>query len=462
MRKLTVTDFTLKNAVSDSGNQLTFRNKTDIAVCLDRLCVDAVELAPIKNSKEDCVVNRTIANLMKNCTVKMTVGMTQESVDEAWSCLCEAKDPCLRVAVPVSTVQMEYLYHIKAPKMLETVAMLCAAAKEKCEKVELVALDASRADREFLINICSTACSSGAVSVTLCDDAGILMPDETAEMVTAVKSACDIRVSVMTSDAVSMAAANAVAAVKAGADGVETSATGNWLNTGKFSDIMRMRGSDMGVECGLNAAGIHRDVEEIHSIITKGRSALTVTTDDAYSDISLNRESTIADVNEAVRTLGYELSYEDSGKVYEEFKRVSSRKAHIGFKEIDAIVASAAMQVPSTYHVDSFVINSGNIITATANIVLVRDGEKLSGISTGDGPIDAAFLAIEQVIGHHYELDDFQIQSVTEGHEAMGSAMVKLRDGDRLYSGIGVSTDIIGASIRAYVNALNKIVHNDK
>lgn len=218
----------------------------------------------------------------------------------------------------------------------------------------------------------------------------------------------------------------------------------------------------MGVECGLNAAGIHRDVEEIHSIITKGRSALTVTTDDAYSDISLNRESTIADVNEAVRTLGYELSYEDSGKVYEEFKRVSSRKAHIGFKEIDAIVASAAMQVPSTYHVDSFVINSGNIITATANIVLVRDGEKLSGISTGDGPIDAAFLAIEQVIGHHYELDDFQIQSVTEGHEAMGSAMVKLRDGDRLYSGIGVSTDIIGASIRAYVNALNKIVHNDK
>ena len=89
-----------------------------------------------------------------------------------------------------------------------------------------------------------------------------------------------------------------------------------------------------------------------------------------------------------------------------------------------------------------------------------RNGERLSGTSTGDGPINAAFLAIEQVIGHHYELDDFQIQSVTEGHEAVGSAVVKLRDGDKLYSGCGVSTDIIGASIRAYVNALNKIVYS--
>ena len=123
------------------------------------------------------------------------------------------------------------------------------------------------------------------------------------------------------------------------------------------------------------------------------------------------------------------------------------------------MIASAAMQVPSTYHIESYVINSGNIITATANIVLNKDGERLTGISTGDGPINAAFLAIEQIIGHHYELDDFQIQAVTEGHEAVGSAVVKLREGGVLYSGNGISTDIVGASIRAYINALNKIVY---
>ena len=97
-----------------------------------------------------------------------------------------------------------------------------------------------------------------------------------------------------------------------------------------------------------------------------------------------------------------------------------------------------------------------------ANVTLERDGEKISGVSTGDGPIDAAFFAIEQIIGHHYELDDFQIQSITKGREALGSSLIRLRAGGKLYSGNGLSTDIVGAAIRAYINALNKIVYEGK
>ena len=107
---------------------------------------------------------------------------------------------------------------------------------------------------------------------------------------------------------------------------------------------------------------------------------------------------------------------------------------------------------------DTYTVTSGNVTTAMAQISLIRDEVKYSGVSTGEGPIDAAFLSIEQVIGHHYELDDYQVQSVTEGKEALGSALVKLREGGKLYSGNGTSTDIVAASIRAYVNALNKIV----
>ena len=106
-------------------------------------------------------------------------------------------------------------------------------------------------------------------------------------------------------------------------------------------------------------------------------------------------------------------------------------------------------------------VNSGNIITATAHVVLDKDGQRVQGISVGDGPIDAAFMAIEQLIGHHYELDDFSIRSVTGGHEAVGEALVRLRDGGKLYSGRGISTDIVGAAIRAYINALNKIVYRE-
>ena len=130
-------------------------------------------------------------------------------------------------------------------------------------------------------------------------------------------------------------------------------------------------------------------------------------------------------------------------------------------RELDIIVASAAMQVPPTYTLANYVINCGNIISASAHLKLTRGEQALEGICLGDGPIDAAFLAIEQIIGHHYELDDFQIQAVTEGREAMGSALVKLRSGGKLYSGKGISTDIIGASIHAYLSALNKIVYEE-
>ena len=118
--------------------------------------------------------------------------------------------------------------------------------------------------------------------------------------------------------------------------------------------------------------------------------------------------------------------------------------------------------MPSAYKLISYVINNGNIITASAHIVLERDGVTTEGIELGDGPIDASFIAIDKIIGRHYELDDFQIQAVTEGKEAMGSAVVKLRSDGKLYSGNGISTDIIGASIRAYLNAINKIVYEEE
>ena len=154
------------------------------------------------------------------------------------------------------------------------------------------------------------------------------------------------------------------------------------------------------------------------------------------------------------------LSVKRVAKVYAAFLRIADKK-NVGEKELDAIVASAALQVPPTYTLESYVINSGNVITATAQVKLLKQGKTLSGFAVGDGPIDAAFLAIEQIIGHHYELDDFQIQAVTEGREAMGSALVRLREDGKLYSGKGISTDIIGASIHAYLNALNKIVYEE-
>ena len=117
--------------------------------------------------------------------------------------------------------------------------------------------------------------------------------------------------------------------------------------------------------------------------------------------------------------------------------------------------------MPSTYTIESYVINSGNIITSSAQITLKKNDKSLTGVAIGDGPIDASFKAMEQIIGRHFELDDFSIQTVTQEKEAMGNALVRLRSGGKIYSGTGLSTDIIGASVRAYVNAVNKIVYEE-
>jgi len=119
------------------------------------------------------------------------------------------------------------------------------------------------------------------------------------------------------------------------------------------------------------------------------------------------------------------------------------------------------MQAPSTYHLESYTTNSSNLTSSMSQVTLKCNGEIMCGVSTGEGPIDSAFRAIENCVGYHYELDDFQVQSVTEGKEALGSALVRLRNNGKLYSGNGISADIVAASIRAYINALNKIVFEE-
>ena len=177
--------------------------------------------------------------------------------------------------------------------------------------------------------------------------------------------------------------------------------------------------------------------------------------------VYLDEESTMADVSLAAQKLGYELTEEDLGKVLKAVKQVCERKSTVGKRELEALIASYAMQAPSAYHLESYLANCGNKTASLAHVTLLRDGQTVSGVSDGDGPIDASFRAIEQAVGCHYELDDFQIQAVTEGKEALGAALVKLRSTGKLYSGNGISTDIVGASIRAYLNALNKIVFEE-
>ena len=472
MREIRLADCTLRVCGAKTGNSLSFKEKLEIARELDALGADVIEVAPILEAKTDSLLVRTLSTLVLRSTLACPAGRTEASVAAAWEALKGAKKPRLVVPLPVSTVQMEYECALKPAAMLEKIASLVSAAKALCPEVEFAAGDATRADFDFLCAALDRAVSAGATAVTVCDSAGEMLPDEFAALVekllTALPALSGVTLGVQCSDALHMGAACAVAAAQAGARELKTAVSGGDTPAlDALGAVLRARGDSLGLAAALDQTRLGRAVGRMRGM-TDTRRAATSAFDNRMgapapedvASLALGPDTPAAELDAVLRRLGYELSAEDAAQVYEQFRRIAVKKS-VGAKELDAIVAAAALQVPPKYKLISYVINSGNVINATAHIRMEKDGAVLTGLVTGDGPIDAAFLALEQIVGTHYELDDFQIQAVTEGREAMGSALVKLRAGGRLYSGQGLSTDVIGASIRAWVDALNKIAYEE-
>ena len=460
MRKISVVDYTLRKLAEYGSRGLLFREKLAIAIGIDKYGADVIELPALRSPKEDGIIFRTIAQSVSGAIVAIPVGGTEEEIRLAADCIKGAARTRLVVSLPVSTVQMEYMYRLKAPKMIERIGQTVAMARSLCEDVEFEALDATRSDAGFLSEACLAAKESGASCLAICDDAGIMMPEELAALVKDIKEKVDLPLTVKVSDSISLAVADALASLQAGADGVKASVTDDGLQIGSFAQAFKTKGAQLGLETGLQFTELQSDIE---GLLKKMQQRTEKDDRPAIigSAVFLDSESTIQQVSEAVRSLGYDLSDADLGKVYEALMRLCEQKSSIGGKELEAIIASSAMQVPATYKLKNYIGTMSNKVNSVTNVVLERDGEKISGTGTGNGPIDSAFTAIEQCIGHHYELDDFQIQAVTEGRESLGSALVRLRSNGKLYSGNGLSSDICGASIRAYINALNKIAYEE-
>ncbi|MBQ5950688.1 MAG: hypothetical protein IJL66_00860 [Lachnospiraceae bacterium] len=457
----------MKQPVETGGIAFSFREKIELAKLLDRVGVPVIETAPIVNRRTDSLLIKSLASAVRDSVIATPLSLMEEdSAAVTWSALKEARKARLQVVAPVSTVQMEYICRMKPAAVLEQVKTQVAAAKAVCGEVEFVAEDAGRSEPEFLRNIAAAAVEAGASIVTICDTAGNLLPEEFYASVKAVREDLPepVRLGVKISNELFLADACAVSAVLAGADEVKTAACGDFTaSLEKLVYILKTRGNEHGLTCPVRDTELRRTINQIRRMgeAKHGKTPYDTAPHDG-SDAVLTVHDDMDAVMKAVAGIGYDLGEEDAVNVYNAFMRIAEKKESVGIKELDAIVASAALQVPQTYKVQDYVINSGNVITATSHIRMEKDGQILDGLAVGDGPVDASFLAIEQIVGHHYDLDDLQVRAVTEGREAMGETIVRLRSTDgRLYSGRGISTDIIGSSIRAYVSAVNKIIYEE-
>ncbi|MBQ6412462.1 MAG: hypothetical protein IJI19_03150 [Ruminococcus sp.] len=455
MNYIKIADTTL----SDPKSNLTFKQKLEIARKLERLGVDAVELPEVGTVKADTLLVRTAASFVKNSVLSVAATTSPAAIDRAAEALSTAVHPRIRIELPMTSSIMEYTLHKKQNKMCDYVSAMIAKAKTVCDDVEFVAVDATRAEEAFLKEAVKTAVEAGASKVTLCDDAAILLPDDFAAFVVRVTEGADVPVGVLCNNKNGVATAAAILAVKNGAACVKTSIGGEATPLREFGALIKDIRENYGITADIRTTELHRAIDQIEWIIN-GKTRSVNAREIVDDGVRLSINDTIDTVRESIEKLGYDLSDEDIKKVYDEFLRIA-RKKNVGIKELDAIIASAALQVPETYTLENYVINSGNRISSSAQISLNREGRTVQGIAIGDGPIDAAFHAIEQIIGRRFELDDFSIQTVTQEKEAMGNALVRLRVGGRIYSGTGLSTDIIGASVRAYINAVNKIVYEE-
>jgi len=466
LETILISDCTLTG--NEDQMSLSFREKIEFCKMVNKLNISVIQLNPIRQKKIDSLLIKSIVSAVKNVIVAVPVDLNADSVQETWETLKHAESARLQIAVPVSSVQMEYIFHMKPAAILKASADTIRECRKMTKDIEFIAEDATRSDHNFLCSIIKEAITAGAGTITLSDKAGEMLPDEIGgfldRLTEDVPELKKVTLGFSFSNNLCLADACAVAAIRHGIREIKAMVCrDDGISLANICRIVHIKGSEFGVRTSANTEQIRRVLGQISvlfggkgSLQDRGRDNLTDTAEGLYASDS--KETLL----HAVDRLGYDLNAEDQEKVWDSFQKITAKKDMITMKELDAIIAAEAMQVPSVYHDIRYTINTDHSIGAMAHMKMKFDDKELEGVSTGDGVVDAAFLSIEKAIGRHFELDDFQIQAITEGKEAMGETIVKLRNNGKLYSGRGLSTDIVGSSIMAYINALNKIMFEEE
>ncbi len=498
-KMIKIFDTTLRDGEQSPGCSMNLKEKIEMAQQLERLNVDVIEAGFAAASPGDLHSIQEISKNIKNCTVASLARCHKNDIDKAWESLKYAAHPRIHVFLATSPIHMEYKLNMTEEQVLKSAEEMVAYAKSLCNDIEFSAEDATRSSVDFLAKVFDKVIAAGATTINIPDTVGYTTPDEYYNFLTSVIERCPalktVDISVHCHNDLGLGVANSIAAIKAGATQIECTINGIGeragnsaleeivmvINTRKdIFDIETridskqiMRSSNLltritGVKVqpnkaivGANAfaheSGIHQ-----HGVLKNKETYEIMTPESVGLDtnkIVLGKHSGRHAFNEKLIQLGYNLTQEELDEAFKKFKELADKKKDVFDKDIDALVSRQKVEVPKVYELDKYVINSGNIITSTATLTIKKGNILIEEVAAGDGPISASFKAMEKIIGQSLELDDFSLSSVTEGEDALGEAIVKLRENGNIYIGHGLSTDIIESSIIAYINAVNKMIY---
>ncbi len=499
-KRVKIFDTTLRDGEQTPGVNLNITEKLEIARQLVKLGVDVIEAGFAIASPGDFESIKTISENVHDVIIASLSRAIEKDIDRAWEAVKGAYSPRIHTFLATSDIHMKYKLKMTEDEVFERAVAMVKHAKKYCNDVEFSAEDASRSRLEFLYKLIEAVIKAGATVVNIPDTVGYSMPNEYGLLIKNVRENVSniykADISVHCHNDLGLAVANSLAAIQNGAIQIECTVNGLGERAGNasleeiimalntrhdfYKDIsskidtteifrtsrlvtnlsgisLQPNKAIVGANAFSHESGIHQ-----HGVMCE-KSTYEIMTPESIglseNKMVLGKLSGKHAFEERVKEMGYSLAPEEIKKAFEMFKKLADKKKVVTDKDIEAIVEENVSEINEVFYLENFQISSGNKIVGTSTVTLKKNDKFFTEAATGDGPIDAAFYAIERASGVSLELIDYNIRAVTEGKDALGEVTVKVQKEGKNFVGRGVSTDIIEASVKAYLNAINRVVN---
>lgn len=498
--RVLIFDTTLRDGEQSAGASMTVEEKVEIARQLERLNVDVIEAGFPISSLGDFEAVQSIAREVRKPIIAALARANAGDIDRAAEALRDAAHPRIHVFISSSDQHIQHQLRKNREEVVEMAAEAVARAKKHVADVEFSPMDSSRTDKEYLAHMVRAAVDAGATTVNIPDTVGYSVPAEFASLIDYLRQQVPelgdtVRLSVHCHDDLGMSVANSLAAVKAGARQVEGCINGIGERAGNTAIeevimALRTRSDYFGVDTQVDtkqlfatsrlvsqvsgfsvqpnkavigrnafrhASGIHQDG------MLKERSTYEIIdpleVGVPRSELVLSKLSGRHGLKSRLNELGYSPTEEEMGKIYEGFKSIADKKREVTDRDLISLMSNERSSVTETYTLESVQVTCGSNAIATATVHLVDNaGRTFTDAATGTGPVDAVYKAINRIVLVPNSLTEFSVNAVTEGIDAVGEVSIRIEQDGRQYTGRGADTDIIVASAKAYMNALNRLL----
>ncbi len=495
--RIVIFDTTLRDGEQTPGVNLNLSEKLEIARHLESLGVDVIEAGFPAASPGDFEAVRAVSQNV-GCSVAALCRCVPDDIQKGWKAVKYSKNPRIHVFLATSDIHMRYKLRMKPEEVLRRAVEGVRLAKSLCDNVEFSCEDASRSLPEFLYQVLEAVIEAGATTVNIPDTVGYATPPEFGALIQSifekVPNISKAMVSVHCHNDLGMAVANTLSAIENGARQIETTINGLGERAGNCSMeevimALSVRSGIYGIDHGIDTTKLYRTSQRVskftgvsvpinkaivganafahesgihqHGVLANPMTYEIMTPQSVGktdSTLVLGKLSGRHAFSDKLSAMGYSLSKEEIDGAFARFKVLADRKKTVTDKDLEVLITQKVAEVPTFYRLETFQIQSGNKMQAMASVTLVHNQEQLTQAATGDGPIDAAYNAVSRIVGGEWPLAAYDIKAVTEGMDALGEVIVRVTQDGRTYTGRGFSTDIIEASILAYINAINRAI----